>query len=178
MFMIPLSLHSATTIHVGHQLGRGDAAAGRFAGWVGMALCVAIMTISALVLLVFRRQVAGAYTGDAAVLALATQLLAFVAAFQVADGLQVGAAGALRGFKDARVPMLLNVVAYWLIGFPLAYGFGVVLGQGVRAVWTGLIAGLVVCAVLLSWRYALITRRAVAARAVQGNSSRKQRSQP
>ncbi|MCW5570373.1 MAG: MATE family efflux transporter, partial [Steroidobacteraceae bacterium] len=89
-----------------------------------------------------------------------------VAAFQVADGLQVGAAGALRGFKDARVPMLLNVVAYWLIGFPLAYGFGVVLGQGVRAVWTGLIAGLVVCAVLLSWRYALITRRAVAARAV------------
>ena len=99
-------------------------------------------------------------------LALAIQLLAFVAAFQVADGLQVGAAGALRGFKDARVPMLLNVVAYWLIGFPLAYGFGVVLGQGVRAVWTGLIAGLVVCAVLLSWRYALITRRAVAARAV------------
>ena len=77
------------------------------------------------------------------------------------------------GFKDARVPMLLNVVAYWLIGFPLAYGFGVVLGQGVRAVWTGLIAGLVVCAVLLSWRYALITRRAVAARAVQGNSGRK-----
>lgn len=78
----------------------------------------------------------------------------------------VGCRALRRRFKDARVPMLLNVVAYWLIGFPLAYGFGVVLGQGVRAVWTGLIAGLVVCAVLLSWRYALITRRAVAARAV------------
>lgn len=166
MFMIPLSLHSATTIHVGHQLGRGDAAAGRFAGWVGMGLCVAIMAGSALVLLMLRRPIAGAYTGDAQVLGIATQLLAYVAAFQVADGLQVGAAGALRGFKDARVPMLLNFIAYWLVGFPLAYGFGVVLGQGVHAVWAGLIAGLIVCAVLLSWRYALITRRAVAAHAV------------
>lgn len=176
MFMIPLSLHSATTIHVGHRLGRGEVTAARFSGWVGMALCVAIMTASALVLLALRRHVAAAYTGDAAVLAIATQLLAFVAAFQIADGLQVGAAGALRGFKDAHIPMALNLVAYWLVGFPLAYGFGVVLGQGARAVWTGLIAGLTVCAVLLSWRYALISRRAVAratAAIVQGNSSRK-----
>ena len=96
MFMVPLSLHSATTIHVGHQLGRGDPVAGRRAGWVGMGLCVAIMALSALVLLLFRRQIAGAYTGDTEVLALATQLLAYVAAFQVADGLQVGAAGAAR----------------------------------------------------------------------------------
>ena len=107
---------------------------------------------------------------DAQVLAIATQLLAFVAAFQLADGLQVGAAGALRGFKDARVPMVLNVVAYWLVGFPLAYGFGVVLGQGASAVWTGLIAGLFACAVLLTWRYAVVSRRALAA---QGSSSRK-----
>jgi len=171
MFMVPLSLHSATTIHVGHQLGRGDAVAGRRAGWIGMALCVAVMAASALVLLLLRRQIAGAYTRDAAVLAVATQLLAYVAAFQVADGLQVGAAGALRGFKDARVPMVLNVVAYWLVGFPLAYGFGVALGQGAGAVWMGLIAGLSVCAVLLSLRYRQVAQRAVIA--VQGNSSRK-----
>jgi|JRYD01.1.fsa_nt_gb MATE family multidrug resistance protein len=170
MFMVPLSLHSATTIHVGHRLGGGDAAAGRFAGWVGMFLCVSVMALSALALLALRREVAGAYTSDAQVLAIATQLLAFVAAFQLADGLQVGAAGALRGFKDARVPMVLNVVAYWLVGFPLAYGFGVVLGQGASAVWTGLIAGLFACAVLLTWRYAVVSRRALAA---QGSSSRK-----
>lgn len=170
MFMIPLSLHSATTIHVGHRLGRGDIAAGRLAGWVGIALCVAVMAASALVLLTIRRFVASAYTGDAAVLVLATQLLAYVAAFQIADGMQVGAAGALRGFKDARVPMLLNIVAYWLIGFPLAYGFGVVMGQGARAVWAGLIAGLAVCAALLTWRYAAVSRRSLAS---HGNSSRK-----
>ena len=80
-------------------------------------------------------------------------------------------AGALRGFKDARVPMVLNVVAYWLVGFPLAYGFGVALGQGAGAVWMGLIAGLSVCAVLLSLRYRQVAQRAVIA--VQGNSSRK-----
>ena len=66
--------------------------------------------------------------------------------------------------------MVLNLVAYWLVGFPLAYGFGVVLGQGARAVWAGLIAGLSVCAVLLSLRYARVARRAIAA---QRNSSRK-----
>jgi len=163
MFMVPLSLHSATTIHVGHKLGRGDVAGGRFAGWVGIGLCVVIMAGSALVLLIVRRHVAGLYTGEPDVLVIATQLLAFVAAFQLADGLQVGAAGALRGFKDARVPMLLNVIAYWLIGFPLAYGFGVALGRGAPAVWTGLIAGLFVCALLLCARYVFVGRRAMAA---------------
>ena len=164
MFMVPLSLHSATTIHVGHKVGRGDPAAGRYAGWVGIGLCVAIMTLSALVLAVAREDIARLYTADPAVLALATHLLAFAAVFQIADGAQVGAAGALRGFKDARIPMLFNVFSYWIVGFPLAYGLGVVQGRGPSAVWLALIVGLFVCALLLTARYRFITDRAVAAR--------------
>lgn len=164
MFMVPLALHSATTIHVGHKVGRGDPAAGRFAGWVGILLCVAIMTVSALVLAFWRDDIASLYTADEAVLQLATELLLFAAAFQIADGLQVGAAGALRGFKDARIPMTFNVFSYWVVGFPLAYWFGVVQGEGPRAVWLALIAGLFVCALLLASRFGFITRRAVAVR--------------
>ena len=105
MFMIPLSLHSATTIHVGHQVGRGDVRAGRDAGWSGIAMCGLVMALSSLVLLTARGPIAAAYTSDLAVRELAVWLLLFVAAFQVPDGLQVGAAGALRGFKDANIPM-------------------------------------------------------------------------
>lgn len=162
MFMVPLALHSATTIHVGHKVGRGDPAAGRFAGWVGIGMCAGIMAVSAIVLTIARPAIAGIYTQDAAVLALATELLLYAAIFQVADGMQVGAAGALRGFKDARIPMAINVFAYWVVGFPFAWWFGVVRGYGPRAVWLALIVGLTLCAVLLASRYASITRRAVA----------------
>jgi MATE family multidrug resistance protein len=163
MFMIPLSLHSATTIHVAHQAGRGDAAAARLAGWAGIAMCGMIMALSSLVILAARHGIAAAYTSDPEVRALAAGLLLFVAIFQIPDGLQVGAAGALRGFKDAKVPMALNFAAYWMIGFPAAWWFGIHLGVGPAGIWTGLIAGLFTCAVLLTWRYESSSRRAVAA---------------
>ncbi len=159
MFMIPLSLHSATTIHVGHQVGRGDIAAGRNAGWSGIAMCAILMALSSLVILSFRDGIAAAYTTDAAVRELAVWLLLFVALFQVPDGLQVGAAGALRGFKDANVPMALNFTAYWLIGFPAAWWFGIHQGAGPSGIWSGLIAGLVTCALFLILRYRQVTRR-------------------
>ena len=127
-------------------------------GWVGMGMCVGIMAVSALVLVAARSQIAGLYTRDADVAALATTLLLYAAVFQVADGLQVGAAGALRGFKDATVPMLMNVFSYWVLGFPLAWWLGVGLGHAAPGVWTGLIIGLFACAALLSVRYRYITR--------------------
>jgi MATE family multidrug resistance protein len=153
MFMIPLSLHSATTIHVGHQVGRGDVLAGRNAGWSGIAMCGLVMALSSLVILAARGHIVAAYTTDLAVRELAAWLLLFVAAFQVPDGLQVGTAGALRGFKDAHVPMALNFSAYWLVGFPAAWWFGIRQHFGPSGIWAGLIAGLVTCAALLLLRY-------------------------
>ncbi len=158
MFMIPLSVHSATTIHVGHQVGRGDMVAGRNAGWSGIAICGLLMALSSLVILAFRDGIAAAYTTDPAVRDLAVWLLLLVALFQVPDGLQVGAAGALRGFKDANVPMALNFSAYWLIGFPAAWWFGIRQGAGPTGIWAGLIAGLVTCALFLILRYRHISR--------------------
>jgi MATE family multidrug resistance protein len=158
MFMIPLSLHSATTIHVGHQVGRGRVRDGRNAGWSGIAMCGIVMAASSIVILVLREPIVAAYTTDLAVRELAMWLLLFVALFQVPDGLQVGTAGALRGFKDANVPMALNFAAYWLIGFPAAWWFGIRLGAGPSGIWAGLIAGLAACAVFLILRYRHVTR--------------------
>jgi MATE family multidrug resistance protein len=164
MFMIPLSIHSATTIHVGHALGAARFAAGRWAGFVGIALCGMFMACSALVIVFLGEHIAALYTRDEAVRTVAAGLLLMAAIFQISDGLQIGSAGALRGFKDAHVPMLLNLVAYWGIGFPLAYGLGVVKGLGPTYVWVGLIAGLTASATLLGTRFHLISSRTVRAR--------------
>ncbi len=163
MFMVPLSVHSATTIHVGHRAGAGRWACARDAGWIGAGLCVATMVVSAVVLVLAREGIAALYSTDVAVIAMAAGLLTYAALFQVADGLQVGMAGALRGFKDARVPMWLCVAAYWGVGFPLAWGLGVVAGRGAPAIWLGLIAGLFTAATLLTLRWRYVTARAVAA---------------
>lgn len=161
-FMMPVAFASATTIHVGHTLGRGDAAAARAAGYAGIALCALLMLGSATLLGVARGSIAGLYSADPAVAVLAARLLLMVAVFQVSDGLQVGAMGALRGFKDTRVPFVITIGAYWLVGFPVAFEFGLVRGGGPVAVWSGLIAGLAVSALALNLRYLGRSRRTVA----------------
>ncbi len=161
MFMMPLSISSATTIHVGHTIGRGDWARARAAGFVGIGMCVVVMTVSACGIVSWNDQVAAMYTNDEAVRSLAATLLLAAAVFQVSDGVQVGTAGALRGFKDTAVPMAICWFSYWAVGFSLAYVLGVVRGLGPLYVWVGLIAGLSVCAVLLLARYRRISRRAV-----------------
>jgi MATE family multidrug resistance protein len=158
MFMIPLALHSALTVRVGHTLGRGDPRMARRIGLIGIAMCGVIMACSALVMLVLREPIAAFYTGDSEVRKLAVSLLTMGMIFQISDGLQVGAAGALRGYKDTRIPMLLNFGSYWLAAFPLAWYLGVELELGPQAVWVGLIAGLTLTALTLNARFALISR--------------------
>jgi len=163
MFMVPLAFHSATTIRVGQALGRGEAAQARRAGWAGIGLCGLFMLASAIVLFLFRDRIAAFYTSDPELLPLATALLTMAMVFQVSDGLQVGAAGALRGFKDTRVPMLMNVGSYWLVAFPMAWYAGVHARLGPVAVWVALIAGLTLTALLLNMRFMRLSNRRVAA---------------
>jgi MATE family multidrug resistance protein len=172
MFMVPLAFHSATTVHVGHRLGAGEAAAGRFAGWSGIAMCALFMAVSAVAIVLANRHIPLLFTADPDVQRLAAGLLLFVALFHVPDGVQVGAAGALRGFKDAHVPMALNFVAYWIVGFPVAYWLGIRAHHGPRGIWVGLIVGLFTCAVLLGLRYRLVADRSVRLHAAVPSPSR------
>jgi MATE family multidrug resistance protein len=157
MFMIPLAMHSATTIHIGHALGRGDVSAARIAGWVGIGMCGSVMLVSAVFIALFNEAIATMYTSDIGVRELATALLLLAGIFQLSDGLQVGAAGALRGFKDTAVPLAITLFAYWCVGFPIAYTLGVHQERGPVYVWVGLIAGLTVAALLLNLRYRAIS---------------------
>jgi MATE family, multidrug efflux pump len=158
MFMIPLALNSAITIRVGHALGAGNGDAARYIGALGILLCGLFMSCSAGFLLVFRDAVVSVYTNDASVSSIAISMLLRAAIFQVADGVQIGAAGALRGFKDTRVPMAINIFAYWIIAFPLAYLAAVTYKAPPNYVWGGFVIGLTIAALLLTWRYARVSR--------------------
>lgn len=163
-FMVPMALAEATTVRVGYAVGRGDRDGLRRAAFAGYALVLLTQLITGTTLLFGNEAIAAFYTGDAAVIALASSLLLMAAAFQCPDGVQVLSIGALRGLKDTRMPMLIAAFAYWGIGMPLGAVLGLGLGawvpaQGPQGMWLGLIAGLTVAAVLLGLRFLRISRR-------------------
>jgi MATE family multidrug resistance protein len=158
-FMVPMGLAEATTVRIGHALGRGDPLGVRRAAFAGYTIVLGTQALSALVLLTGNEFVVGFYTADAAVATLAASLMLYAAAFQFPDGVQVLSAGALRGLKDTRVPMALAALAYWGIGMPVGAGLGLGLGWGPKGMWIGLIAGLTVAAALLGTRFLRSSRK-------------------
>lgn len=162
VFMVPMSIALAISVRVGQAMGRGDKQAARLAGWTGIGLCVGFEVLSALSMLLFPHFIVGIYTRDPGVAHVAVELLYMGAIFQISDGLQTSAAGALRGYKDTRIPMIITVIAYWCVGFPLAWLFGIPLHLGPQMIWAGFIGGLTVAAVLLVSRFAGFSRGTLA----------------
>ncbi|MGA9853114.1 MAG: MATE family efflux transporter [Gammaproteobacteria bacterium] len=160
-FMIPMSLGFAISVRVGQALGRGDVAGARFSGRTGILMCLGFEVFSALTMVLFPHFIVGLYTRDAQVTQVAVGLLYIASLFQISDGLQTSAAGALRGYKDTRIPMILTIIAYWVVGFPLAWLFGIPLHLGPQMIWVGFIAGLTVAAVLLLFRFVRFSRAAL-----------------
>lgn len=158
MFMVPLGMAGAITVRVGNAIGRGDPDGARRAGWVGMMLAVGFGAFSASLMLLFPQQIVALYTREPEVAALAASLLFFAAVFQLTDCLQASAAGALRGMKDTRIPMLYSIVAYWVIGLTAGWWLTFRFGWGPAGMWIGIIIGLSVAAVLLGGRFFNLTR--------------------
>lgn len=158
MFMIPFGLSLAISQRVGFSIGQGSLEKARFRGFIGIVICAGIMTFTALLLFLFPEFIINIYTDDPEVTGMAVLLLFMAAVFQISDGLQVGAFGALRGLKDTRVPMVVNFISYWIIGFPVGYVLGINLGYGPEGLWIGLICGLTVAAVLHNYRFNKLTK--------------------
>jgi len=124
VFMIPYSLGMAVTVRVGQAIGAGDPRQARFAAGVGMGTALAYACFSASLMLLLREPIASIYTTDLAVIQIASMLIVYSALFQFSDAIQVTAAGALRGYQDTRVTMILTLFAYWGIGLPVGYLLG------------------------------------------------------
>lgn len=148
-FMVPLGVGAAASVLVGQAVGRGDSPHARRAAVASIAVGIAFMGTSAAVMLVFPAILAGLYTDLEAVLGLAVALIPIAGAFQVFDGIQAVSAGTLRGLGDTRVPMLIGLVGFWMIGLPVSVALAFGAGLGPLGLWWGLVAGLGVVAFLL-----------------------------
>jgi MATE family multidrug resistance protein len=153
-YMVPLGISAAAAVSVGHAIGAGDAARARRAGWLALALGTGFMLLAAVVLFAMPSPLIRLYTADPQVLAAGRKLLVIVAAFEVFDGIQTVATGALRGLGETRVPMFANLVGYWFMGLPLGLLLCFTLRHGIYGLWMGLTLALIVIAstLLLRWR--------------------------
>ena len=158
VFMIPLGLSLAISQRVGISIGKGLIQEARFRGFMGTAVCTGVTTITAILLFSFPETIVSIYTQDLEVSNLAVSLVFFAAVFQLSDGLQVGAFGALRGLKDTRMPMVFNLISYWFIGFSVGYYLSFIGGYGREGLWMGLIAGFNTAAMLHNTRFHLLTQ--------------------
>ncbi|SDU01669.1 MATE family efflux transporter [Halopseudomonas salegens] len=156
IFMVPFSLGLAITVRVGHNLGLNGARAGLFAAKAGMLVALMFALLAATLVLIAADAIPTIYTNDAQVIAMASSLFVYAALYQVSDAIQVACAGALRGYQDTRMPMLLTLIAYWLIGLPSGYILALTdlwgPARGAAGFWIGLIIGLTAAALFLGLR--------------------------
>ncbi|QFT76077.1 MATE family efflux transporter [Erythrobacter sp. THAF29] len=168
-FQVPFGVGQAATIRVGYFYGARDPVGIQRAGWVGLFIAIGFMSLTASAMVLAPHTLLSIYVDpyaakNAALVGFALQYLVLAAAFQLVDGVQAVAAGALRGLQDTRVPMWIAIFSYWVPGFGLAIGLGFFTPLEGVGVWIGLAAGLAFAAVLLTWRWMLRERLALSVR--------------
>lgn len=148
-FMVPLGVGAAAATLVGQAVGAGDVPRARRAASACLTCGVGFMAVTAVLLSVFPRALARAFTPDLEAAAIAATLIPLAGIFQVFDGTQVVSAGILRGIGDTRAPVVVNLVGFWTIGVPISLWLGFGRDQGAPGLWWGLVAGLSSVAVFL-----------------------------
>jgi MATE family multidrug resistance protein len=152
-YMIPLGVSAAAAISVGHAVGAGDRARARRNGFMAIGLGTAFMACAAIAFLTVPHLLVHIYTYDPQTVAVGVHLLAVAAAFQVFDGIQGIATGALRGLGKTRGPMVINMIAYGVIGLPIGYVLCFKTSWGVYGLWTGLTLALIFAAAMVGWQW-------------------------
>ena len=168
-FQVPFGVGQAATIRVGYFYGARDPVGIKRAGWVGIAIATGFMVFTASAMVLAPYTLLSIYVDpyaaqNAALVGFALQYLVLAAAFQLVDGVQAVAAGALRGLQDTRVPMWIAIFSYWVPGFGTAIGLGFFTPLEGTGVWIGLATGLSFAAILLTWRWMLRERLALTVR--------------
>ncbi|MBC8052742.1 MAG: MATE family efflux transporter [Sphingobacteriaceae bacterium] len=152
-YMMASGISAAATIKTGNSFGRKDFNELRLSANSNYHIVIAFMLVTALLFIGLNHVLPMIYTTDTTVIMIASQLLIIAGLFQLFDGTQVVGLGILRGIGDVNIPTVITFIAYWIIGLPLAYVFGITLTLGANGVWYGLTLGLLVSSFLLFLRY-------------------------
>jgi multidrug resistance protein, MATE family len=149
-FMVPMGISTATSVRVGQAIGRGDAIGARAAGWTGIMLSSIFMLTASCVFIAMPATIARGFSPSPAVIAAAVPLLFVVAVFQLFDGLQMTATGALRGTGNTSIGLYVHLCSYWIIGLPIGLYFGFHHHLGAVGLWSGLCIGLILAGLALT----------------------------
>jgi len=153
VFMLPLSISMALTIRVGHQLGAGAPKAALYSAKTGLLLTLCLAAISSSLMTLYAPQIVNLYTHDIRISDIAVSLILVAAIFQFSDAIQITSSGALRGYKDTAIPLVLVFISYWVIGLPSGYILAktdlLLPAMGPKGFWIGLLTGLSIGAILL-----------------------------
>ena len=158
-FMIVMSIGAATTIRISHCYGARNIGELSLAARASYHLVLAWNAFAALVFITLRHFIPTLFTSNAEVIAIASQLLAFAALYQLSDGIQNVSVGILRGIQDVRIIMPIALVSYWLLNLPVGYLLGFSLGMGPSGLYVGFSFGLSCAALLMILRIRRSVRR-------------------
>jgi MATE family multidrug resistance protein len=150
--MFPLGISTAAAVRIGHAVGSEVHGGLRRIAFGAIGISAAVSACFAIIYFAAGREIAGLFTNESIVLDLAARLMIVAGIFQIADGIQVTAAGCLRGLADVRLPMLIGFFCYWAVAMPAAFVTAFIVPLGAIGIWFGLAAGLFVAAMLLTWR--------------------------
>lgn len=159
LYMVPISISMAQTVLVGYEVGARRYKDAHVYSWLGIVLAIVIATVTGLLVVAFRYDVAGLYSNETAVIGLTAQFLIFAMFFQISDAIQATAQAALRGYKDVNLAFIMTLIAYWLICLPAGYVLAHFTGLGARGYWIGLTIGLLAAGIALSLRLIYIQKR-------------------
>lgn len=153
-YMMATGISSAAAIRVSAAVGRGSREGIWRAGIAAFVLSTGFMTLMAVLFLTANDWLVTLYIRDnPAVMHIAASLMIIAGFFQLSDGVQVVALGGLRGLSDVNVPTLISLFAYWVVALPLSYVLSFPLKMDAIGVWIGLLTGLTLAAMLLTWRF-------------------------
>lgn len=159
-YMVAGGFAAAGSIRVGDAKGEGSKSKTLRYGSSAMFLTIIFMGIACLVFILFNQTLVGFYqVKEQEVFQMATSLLIIAGFFQLSDGIQVVALGALRGLEDVNIPTAITMVAYWVIGIPFSYIFGFILKWDVQGVWIALSLALTFSAICLTIRFYILANR-------------------
>ena len=161
-FMVPLAIGLAAATRVGNLIGEKNPYQAKIASHSTIFLCIVGALMNVLIILIFGSNIVSLYTTELPVFELALSLIIFAAIFQIPDGIQMGALGSLRGYKDTFIPMILLLISYWVFAMPIGFyltNYGFASPLGAKGMWYGMIIGLSIFSILSIFRLRLIIKK-------------------
>src|SRR5690554_36770 len=158
-YMMASGLSSAATVRVGNQLGKKDIRSLREIGFTTFSMVTIFMLFFAVALIAFRNYLPLLYINDLSVVEVTASLLVIAGLFELSDGILVVGLGALRGMADVKIPTVITLVAYWVIGLPLGYFLAFRYGLNEQGIWYGLLIGLTCAGLMMVFRFHHLSKR-------------------